>query len=62
MHTFFVIVILFLGAWLMAYLDHRAKFLDLFQDIGGLIFGMLMVGIILMLAYALLKFVFEPSS
>jgi len=57
-----LIIVCFLGAWLMAYLDHRAKFTDLFSDIGGLIFGMFMVLMILAVAYAVLKFLFEPSN
>jgi hypothetical protein len=56
-----LIIVSFLGAWLFAYLDHHANFLDLFKDIGGLIFGMLMVAIMLSVAYGLLKLLFESS-
>jgi hypothetical protein len=56
-----LIIVCFLGTWLLAYLDHRAKFIQLFFDIPGLIFGMLLTFIILDLLYHVLKLIFEPS-
>jgi hypothetical protein len=45
--------------WLMLYIDHRAKFYEIFFDIPGLIFGMLISFIILSVLYGILKFAFE---
>ena len=60
MQTVMFVVVCFLGAWLLAYLDHRAKFIELFFDIPGLIFLMFMAGGVLYLLYGLLKLAFEP--
>ena len=61
MHTVIFIIVCLLMTWLLLYLDHRAKFHELFLDIPGLIFGMLVSVAILSLVYGILKYVFEPA-
>jgi hypothetical protein len=48
MQTVAFIIVCFLGAWLLAYLDHRAKFVELFWDVPGLIFAMIIAGFFLL--------------
>jgi hypothetical protein len=55
------IILCFLGAWLLLYLDHRAKFHEVIVDIPGLLFAMIIAGGALAVLYELLKFVFEPA-
>jgi hypothetical protein len=57
-----LIIVCFLGAWLLLYLDHRASFFDLFTDPIGLLFAMFVAFAILFLIYGILKLAFEPSS
>ncbi len=49
----------FLGAWLLAFMDHRATLWELVLDPGGLLFGMLLAGTLLFLLYHLLRLVFS---
>jgi hypothetical protein len=58
MHVAAFIVVCILAAWLIAYLDHRAKFLELLLDPSGLIFGTLLSAMILYVIYAALKYSF----
>jgi len=57
----FFLVLCFLTAWLIAYLDHRARFADLISDVPNLIVGMLFSAGILGILYSLLKATFEPN-
>ena len=51
-------IFLFLGAWLIAFFDHKAKFIEMFFDIPGLIFGMLISALVLSFLYEVLNYVF----
>ena len=57
MQTVAFIVVCFLGAWGLAYLDHRATFTEMFQDIGTL-WLMMIAGFLLFVVYGVLKLVF----
>lgn len=59
MQTTIVLVLCFLGAWLIAYLDHKAKFVELFFDLPGLLFGMMVAFVALFLLYGVLRIGFE---
>jgi hypothetical protein len=59
MQTIAFIIVCFFGAWLLLYLDHRAKFVELFENIGGLIFAMIIAGFFLLILYGILRFVFH---
>ena len=61
MHVIVAIILCLLMTWLLLYLDHRAKFHEIFFDIPGLIFGMLISAFILSVIYGILKYAFEPS-
>jgi hypothetical protein len=52
------IIMCFLVAWLMAYLDHRAKLIELVVDFESLIVGMLIGAFILYALYGILRCVF----
>jgi len=58
MHIAALIIVCLLGAWLIAYLDHRSKFLELFFDVPGLIFGMLIALVALFFLHHILNFAF----
>jgi hypothetical protein len=53
-----LIIMCFLVAWLMAYLDHRAKFIELVVDFESLIIGMVIGAFILYALYGMLRYVF----
>jgi len=62
MQTVAFIVLCFLGAWLLLYLDHRAKFVELFSNIPGLIFAMMISGFLLLIVYKVLGLAFHPKA
>jgi len=60
MQTVIVLVLCFLGAWLIANLNHKAKFIELFTDLPQLLIGMLVAFVALFLLYGILRLGFEP--
>lgn len=54
-----LIILSFFGAWLIKHLDDRSTFVQLFYDIPGLVFGMLLSAMILAVVYGLLRMVFS---
>jgi hypothetical protein len=61
MQTVALVLLSFFGAWLLLYLDHRAKFVELFFDIPGLLFGMMVAFIILYLVWSILNLAFQRT-
>lgn len=53
-----LIIFSFLVTWLIKCLDDRSTFVQLFYDIPGLVFGMIMSATILFAVYGLLRMVF----